>query len=321
LKLSIIIPIYNAEKYLNECLTSIKNSSSIYEVILVNDGSTDSSRKICEIVCKEDKRFKLFNNDNHGVSYSRNFGIEKAIGDYIMFVDADDVLKGEWENIVYDNFYKEDIVYINNQIKQSETKRELLKYILGFNKPCLAGPCSKLYKRIFLLENNIKFNKDIINGEDMLFNVESLIRAKNYKIINACFYLYRQINTSSTKTFNSNIFKSDVEFHKNLSELLKNENYAEKEQLMIFCKYNAVITFINKLVTLNSYQEFKKNLFFLKNDIYKDIFKKNKCQIDKKYQLVIKLLQYKMYYIVYLLSKIKKKTRKYNTGNDYFIGI
>ena len=90
---SIVIPIYNAERYLNECLKSVKlQSYSKIEVILVNDGSNDKSKSICERMCLNDKRFKLYNNTNHGVSYSRNYGIKKSKGKYLCFVDADDII-------------------------------------------------------------------------------------------------------------------------------------------------------------------------------------------------------------------------------------
>ena len=92
--ISVIVPVYNVEKYLEECLDSIKNQTySAIEVILVNDGSTDSSKEICEKYCKQDSRFLLTNQENQGLSAARNKGVEISTGEYIVFVDSDDIIK------------------------------------------------------------------------------------------------------------------------------------------------------------------------------------------------------------------------------------
>lgn len=92
--ISIIVPVYNVEEYLNECLDSIKRQTyKNIEVILVNDGSTDGSKEICERYCKNDSRFKLINQENQGLSETRNVGVRASIGEYIFFVDSDDVVK------------------------------------------------------------------------------------------------------------------------------------------------------------------------------------------------------------------------------------
>ena len=91
--ISIIVPVYNVEEYLEECLESIrKQTYQDIEVILVNDGSTDDSQAICEHICQTDKRFRLINQKNQGQSVARNHGVKESIGEYIMFVDSDDVV-------------------------------------------------------------------------------------------------------------------------------------------------------------------------------------------------------------------------------------
>lgn len=92
--ISVIVPVYNVEEYLEECLESIKNQTyTNIEVILVNDGSTDGSREICERFCQKDSRFKLINQENQGQSIARNRGVKESAGEFIMFVDSDDVIK------------------------------------------------------------------------------------------------------------------------------------------------------------------------------------------------------------------------------------
>ena len=92
--ISVIVPVYNVEKYLEECLDSIQDQTySDIEVILVNDGSTDSSKEICKKYCKQDSRFLLINQENQGLSAARNKGVEISTGEYIVFVDSDDIIK------------------------------------------------------------------------------------------------------------------------------------------------------------------------------------------------------------------------------------
>ena len=91
--ISIIVPVYNVEEYLEECLESIcKQTYTDIEVVLVNDGSTDGSKEICEKYCRQDSRFKLINQENQGQSAARNNGVSFSTGEYITFVDSDDVI-------------------------------------------------------------------------------------------------------------------------------------------------------------------------------------------------------------------------------------
>ena len=126
--ISIIVPIYNVEEYLEECLESIRNQTyTNIEVILVNDGSIDGSKEICERFCQQDNRFKLVTQENQGLSAARNRGVKETIGEYIMFVDSDDVVK---ENIVEVLFF-----YMNSDVDIVECQITRCKDELVENKP------------------------------------------------------------------------------------------------------------------------------------------------------------------------------------------
>ncbi|HBJ12565.1 MAG TPA: hypothetical protein DDY53_04505 [Clostridiales bacterium] len=324
MKLSIIIPIYNAEKYLMHCIDSIRKIKDNIEVILVNDGSKDSSRSICEDVCANDGRFRLYNNSNHGVSYSRNYGIKNATGDYLMFVDADDVLKDGWEKVVFNNMDGSDVIYIIKSLKNLNDKFELLNYILGINNPCIAGPVSKLFRNDFIKENKIVFNEKIINGEDMLFNVDIVNAINSYSIINKSIYWYRQNVLSSTKTFNEKIFDSDIEFHKELSLKLKASRIdsKQKNRLINFCTVNSIFILTNKLSFTGNYMTFKEGVSKLKKvDIYKNALMKSVKDVSIKAKIVIVLIKNKSYLIAYYILKFWKKTRKYNKNDNSFVEI
>lgn len=108
-KISVIVPIYNAEKYLCRCLESLRNATNVdLEILLIDDGSTDNSATICKKFCEEDRRFKYFYQKNLGVSAARNFGIKNAIGEYLSFCDGDDWIEADEYEFLYELLQKED---------------------------------------------------------------------------------------------------------------------------------------------------------------------------------------------------------------------
>lgn len=111
--ISIIVPIYNVENYLQECLESIlKQTYKNFEVLLVDDGSTDNSANICKLYVEKDKRFKYFFKENGGLSSARNFGISNSKGEFLSFVDSDDIISNDFLETLYNNM-------INNEVKLS----------------------------------------------------------------------------------------------------------------------------------------------------------------------------------------------------------
>ena len=125
--ISIIIPVYNVEEYLDECLDSIKRQTyTNIEVILVNDGSTDGSREICERYCEKDSRFKLINQENQGLSEARNVGVRASKGEYIFFVDSDDVVKVDILEILL-SFMAEDIDIVGCSYSHQKEDLQLQK--------------------------------------------------------------------------------------------------------------------------------------------------------------------------------------------------
>lgn len=117
--ISVIVPVYNVETYLEECLDSIQNQTyTDFEVLLVNDGSTDRSKAICERYCQTDKRFRLMNQTNQGLSAARNKGVEISTGEYIVFVDSDDVIKTNYlEKLMH--YMREDVDIVESQFTVS----------------------------------------------------------------------------------------------------------------------------------------------------------------------------------------------------------
>lgn len=207
--ISIIVPVYNVETYLEECLDSIQNQTyTDIEVLLVNDGSTDDSQTICERYCQIDKRFRLMNQTNQGQSVARNTGVAASTGDFIAFVDSDDIIlpnyletlmqhMGEDVDIVESQFtiHKKEFMTENSQdIKiifegnSEEAVKVVPNHLLSVN------PVTKLYRRAIVeavpyLEGFIF--EDIYSGVGMLKYIRKIVK------INYVGYYYRQHATST----------------------------------------------------------------------------------------------------------------------------
>ncbi len=213
--ISIIVPIYNAEKYLDKCLDSLVNQTKKeLEFILVNDGSTDNSEKIIK-KCT-DKRIKYFKNKNQGIGKTRNFGIEKATGEYLMFLDSDDYLSTDACEKLYKKATKEKLDMVVFDFYRVE-KKELAPVIipdfvnssLKENNNLLLdinlGPCNKLYKREVITNNNIKFQENL-KYEDTTFVVETIYNSKKIGKLNEFLHYYVIHNQSETTVRDERVF-------------------------------------------------------------------------------------------------------------------
>lgn len=248
--ISIIIPVYNTEKYVEKCIHSIVNEmKNIDQLIIIDDGSTDSSASICEkYICNN---VSLITNDNHGVSFSRNMGINLAQNEYIMFVDSDDYLLSGWRNILEKGINTgKDIVYFSKDSINKTTVKEILNDILCLPKRKVlninASACwGKIFKLNFIKENKIYFDCKLINGEDGFFCLQSIAKTNSYTILNADeFYFYRTDNISSaTHTFNEKFIPSNSQYISRLESelnsilLFTKELQKKAENVIIFREY------------------------------------------------------------------------------------
>ena len=182
-KYSIIIPVYNCSKYLKRCINSIINQKSNYEIILVDDGSTDNSGKMCDEYSKKYNNIKAFHQENRGVSVARNHGISKAEGNYILFVDGDDYVSNNYFSVIEKNLKESNYMLCFNLAYDNGTKKffkkvnipkgnkNKKKYFLKNNK-LFNSPVNKIYSSKIIKENKILFKEDIKSGEDYIFNVD-----------------------------------------------------------------------------------------------------------------------------------------------------
>lgn len=247
--LSVIVPVYNVEKYLNECLESIsKQSFKDIEIICINDGSTDNSYNILKQWELKDNRIIILSQTNKGLSATRNVGIQKATGKYISFVDSDDKLLSNQFSVIIENMIKNDLdamgcsfeTFPTNSYKTySFTTNKILNFnelissnnaLQSTNDLCF---CWRYFvKREILINNHILFNEKVRFGEDMIFMIDTLAHCQKIYLTDEPLYLYRTDNANSimkVATYNPHIEKSleIIYFHKkNQAIKYQIENYS-----------------------------------------------------------------------------------------------
>ncbi len=221
-KVSIIIPVFNSENLLNDCLMSVKNQSlNDIEIICIDDGSTDNSLKILKNFSKNDDRFKVFHQENFGAGFSRNVALEKSKGNFILFLDSDDWIEEDTCEKLYNqatNLNSDlvlfdavrhlpdnqsmDLIHFLGEDSNKDFSSLSFDYKLVKNKVLNAyfGVIwSKFYKSSFIFENNIKFpNHKLYN--DVEFHVKSMLLAKKISYFPKIFYHYNRIGQDSLQT-------------------------------------------------------------------------------------------------------------------------
>lgn len=218
--ISIIIPVYNVEKYLRQCIDSVLSQTfQDFEIILVDDGSTDSSGEICDEYVTKDDRIRVIHKANEGVSIARNIGIEMTSGELLMFLDSDDFLYPDALKVLYEASIETpcaDIIIsgMEKYFVSTDTK-ELFNLDANIYSKSLFGELSiylkkkyfygmvwsKLYKKEIISNNQIKFNENISYHEDELFFTQTLNASSNVKIISNTTYIYNRYDGTLTHRF------------------------------------------------------------------------------------------------------------------------
>ena len=260
-QVSIIVPVYNVENYIERCLNSLVNQTfKDIEIITINDGSTDKSLELLNKYAKEDIRISVIDLGDEGVSYCRNLGIEKANGKYIMFVDSDDWIDSSMVEVLYKkaeenkldlvmcsyirefkDHSKEKIFNLPQEIiyKEDKVKNELLRKLVGPIKEELSNPemldalgtvWGKLYRADILKENKIKFVdlKEIGSAEDTLFNIFTFNYLSKVMFLNKPMYHYWRDNPKSvTSQYNPKLKEQRKVFFKYISDFIKENNFEQ----------------------------------------------------------------------------------------------
>ncbi len=246
--ISIIIPVYNAGPYLARCLDSVLNSTyHDFELILINDGSTDSSFEICTEYAQRDSRIKLISQENQGVSAARNRGLEECCGEWVVFVDADDILSPDFlgwvsrtENqssdlLLFDFGKTAEELCASRDMPEAhfynrENLTEILRCVLvpqhlaEMKNVNPVSPCAKAYKKSIVDQYALQFDREIFNGEDRLFNLEYLLKIKSCVHFSLPVYFYNKHSDSSFHRFSPELLRNSVRLLERIRGVLENNS-------------------------------------------------------------------------------------------------
>lgn len=255
--ISVVIPIYNAEKYLRRCLDSLLNQTfTDWEAICVNDGSPDNSLDILKEYAKKDKRFVVLDKKNGGVSDARNAGLKIANGDYIHFLDADDFIDDDYyENMlntaldnkadmvcsgfVTDNKYAKNISY--KKVRVLTSMRQKLLYTFAFTDSFI---WRYLFKRTFLNNNNLVFDTNFVAQEDTIFLLHALEKVSKIVVVPFVSYHY-MFNDMSALNNRDKAHHEKVKRQYKVAKQIK-KDFAKKNHLVCLWKFRKFIALFKR---------------------------------------------------------------------------
>lgn len=313
-KISVIVPVYNAEMYIRRCIDSLLSQTFLdFEILLVNDGSPDKSGVICDEYALKDGRVRVFHKDNGGVSSARQCGIDNAIGEYIIHTDPDDWVEAEMlerlyakakeedADMVICDFYEE---YNNKQIYRSQCPtaldndtvlKELFHQLHG-------SCCNKLVKQNCYKMYNVSFDLSLSYCEDLYFNASLLMNKLNIAYLPNAFYHYDcSINsTSIIRNYTRQSLQYDIELFEKFTKMMKNTTAYESVQI------NMAYLIVHRAFHGNVFSsyEFKEKCskyfdYVIKKEGINILYKILYCFSCKGY--------YKIMYSIYYYLKILKK--------------
>ena len=302
IKISVIIPAYNVEKYINRCLESIISQTlKDIEIIVVNDGSTDSTLKKIALFMEKDERIKLINKNNEGLSCARNDGIKNAKGDYIFHVDGDDFIKNTTLEELYSYAIRKDLDVVTSDVYVYKNKNDvkIMKDIEIKNKEIISAKeylakffnnegtytvCNKLWKKDLYIDNNVFHPKNISYGEDGCTVPRLIINANKIGKINKCFYYYCMNEESMTKKGERRKVYEYMKGYLLVKDYFQDKNISWYKDYDFNYKFYSVYvhvldkSYYNKVIQKNENKDFK-----MIYDEMLDFIRKNDFSLNNEY--------------------------------------
>lgn len=342
-KVSVIIPVYNVEKYIGMCIESVcKQTIKEIEIIVVDDGSTDNGYAVCDELAKRDDRIVLIKQENQGVSVARNKGIERATGEWLAFIDSDDWIEPNYLEVLYSagEKNKADISicgfffnYPDEEVKRSHYKtdmmfvgreniKEIQLQILAQNVSRIkdnsgdriGAPWCKLYRTDFVKSNGLSFIPGLKRSQDVLFNLYALNEAERICYTDTPSYHYRIIDESVCNKFSRQILTNVDDYLREMRLFIKNK--ARSNQRFVEAYYAKVCTSIYKCLVQyflhkdnkQSYIEKRRDIIlFLRQPMYSKALKRVKYKnLELTEKIFVFCLKYNMVGSIILLVNARR---------------
>lgn len=342
MKLSVIIPVYNVENYLMQCVDSVlQQTYTNLEVILVNDGSTDGSASICNALAETDHRIVVIHQDNAGVSAARNAGIRKATGDYLTFVDSDDWIEREMYKTMLEtaqahgnpdvvmcdfmNVLGKEKLKIGSHLQAGiYQKKEIIKEIYptllvteDFGRIPIVSACTCMFRTELFNKYLLFFDEELRYSEDYLFMAAVMINAESYYYLkDFYFYNYRQIEESRSKKYQPTWWENLLNLNRKLKSLLSNNkeyNFERQVKLQLIHSVLLVSGSILAHIDISKKEKIELHQKLLNNASVKKAFENIQFdQQQKATQLILFLVKHqfvRMYLafrsLLSILTKLK----------------
>ena len=315
-EISIIVPVYNVEKYISENINSILSQACVdLELILVDDGSTDSSGNICDAYAKKDSRIKVIHQKNSGVSAARNTGIEIASGKYIVFIDSDDYLKPDYLSELYKAIISNPYSWCFCGFQEMDEKGAVLcdclyqtdkeydifpfsEYGSVLHKKFASMLWNRIYELDIIKTYNIRFDETLSRSEDVLFNLEYGKYCKSFSVINKPLYLHRLYLNSEKEHLGSqqvdDLFFLNCKIYNARKQLTKEEDIRglKTDFFHLFVKDLIALVHNDKLKEKDKRNEFKAMIL---SDSFAEVFQgADLSNENKKFVVALKLKSYNL---------------------------
>ena len=334
-KVSIILPVYNSEKFIAKTIDSVLNQNyNNYELIIIDDGSTDDSTNICEQYAKNNEKIKFFKRTNNGVSKTRNFGLDKASGTYIMFIDSDDLYESNSIKTMVANIESKEVDLVscsysnfdlsNNKflIEDTLVTSKFNEYLEKTQKNYLFNQIwNKIYKSDIIKANKIFFDDSISIAEDLKFNIEYIKRCNSFCHINEVLYNYRITSSGLGFRYRNDANEIKIELLKMLEEEYS-KNKIDKKYIFFSYLKQYIAYFSNIVDNRNKLSKKDKKIFIkriIKSYEYKEVMKEIKKYNNFKLKILAFILSNSNVYIIVMIAKLANYYDRKNKKKLYGI--
>lgn len=334
-KVSVIIPVYNVETYVERCIDSIINQTyQELEILIINDGSKDSSGVICDKKAQQDGRIRVIHQKNQGVSVARNRGIEESTGKWLCFVDGDDYAEKDMVQMLVENADEETDLIISDFYVASTKHRKYSQFVPGktdafFSKTelfehsmiksdsqqvtCIGTPWAKLYHTNLIRKNNLSFQVGLKRNQDMIFNLYAFEKANSVRYLPVALYNYVVWENSAVHKYtpdfsvvSSNVLKAMRQFETTLE---KPEEHIFFEDLINGRTMNMFhetlkLQFFHKDRNVAFRQNYKAFVTFCLESGYLQLLESKEVVLSKPQKIMVWLMAHKLYGVTYFYYQV-----------------